>query len=143
MIDAKAYLQQIKLYDTHINNKLEEKARLKMMALNITSTIKGDVSSGSHSQDKIGDAMAKVVDLEREIDEAIDKYVELKKSVSAIVDRLQDADQLNVIHKRYFEYKTWETIACEIGYEYRTVTRIHGRALQSINEIMKSCPKMS
>lgn len=136
MIDAKAYLQQIKLYDTHINNKLEEKARLKMMALNITSTIKGDVSSGSHSQDKIGDAMAKVVDLEREIDEAIDKYVELKKSVSAIVDQLQDADQLNVIHGRYFEYKTLETIACDMGYTYRNICYIHGRALQAVSVIL-------
>lgn len=143
MTDAKTYLQQIKLYDTHINNKLEEKARLKAMALNITSTIKGDVVGGSHSQDKIGDAISRIVDLEKEIDEAIDKYIGLKKYISDIVDQLQDADQLKVIHKRYFEYKTWEAIACEIGYEYRTVTRIHGRALQSINEIMKSCPKMS
>ena len=47
MIDAKAYLQQIKLCDTHINNKLEEKARLKMLALNISSTIKGDAPGGA------------------------------------------------------------------------------------------------
>ena len=136
MFDAKAYLQQIKLYDTHINNKLEEKTRLKMMALNITSTIKGDVPGGSHSQDKIGDAMAKVVDLEREIDEAIDKYVELKKSVSAIVDQLQDADQLKVIHGRYFEHKTLETIACDMGYTYRNICYIHGRALQAVSVIL-------
>lgn len=137
MTDAKTYLQQIKLYDTHINNKLEEKARLKAMALNITSTIKGDVVSGSHNQDKIGDAISRIVDLEKEIDEAIDKYIGLKKYISDIVDQLQDADQLKVIHRKYFEYKTLETIACEMGYTYRNVCYIHGRALQAVTELMK------
>ena len=83
MIDAKAYLMQIKLYDTNINNKLEEKARLKAMALNITSTIKGDVVSGSHNQDKIGDALSKIMDLEREIAELTDALIDAKEDVNA------------------------------------------------------------
>lgn len=38
MTDAKAYLKRVKLYDTHINNKMEELDRLNAMVRKITQT---------------------------------------------------------------------------------------------------------
>lgn len=136
MIDSKKFLQQIKLYDSHINTKLEELQHLKEMVLRITPTLKDDVVSGGSSQDKLADAVAKIVDLETEIGKDVDRYIEAKQDVSRTLEKLDDPDQLEVLHKRYVQYKTWEQIAYEMGISYRWVCTIHGRALQNIENIL-------
>lgn len=133
---VKAYLQKIRLYDTHINNKVAEMSRLKDMVLNITPTLKDDVVSGSGSKDKLGDTVAKIVDLQDEINRAIYEFVDRKNEVCAIIDSLQNPDHVALLHKRYVEYLTWEQIACDMHISYRHATRMHGRALQAIERVM-------
>lgn len=141
-IDAKAYLQQVELFDNHINNKLEELDRLRSLTTKITTSMKHDVVSSSGSQDKLGDAVAKIIDLQTEINDAIDSYVDRKREVSSIIERIQDVDQSKVISKRYLLYEPWEQIAIEMGFTYRHITRIHGEALQTVRELLKgkTCP---
>ena len=136
MNDAKTLLSKIKLCDTKINIKLDELKQLKEMTLKVTPTLEGEVVSGSHNQDKLGDAVAKIVDLQKEIDDSIDTFVELKRYFMGIIDRMDDTNQATVLYKRYFQYKPFEQIACEIGYGYRNVCYIHGRALQAVEKLM-------
>lgn len=137
MIDAKRYLQQIRLYDSRIDIKCEELRRLEEMVLRITPTLKDDISSSGGSQDKFADTIAKIVDLKAEINRDIDRFVDAKQKISGTLDKLSDPDQLKVLHKRYAQYKTWEQIACDMNMSYRNVCYIHGKALQAVNEIMK------
>lgn len=137
MCDAKTLLTQVKLYDAHINNKLEEIARIRALATKITSTLKQDVVSGGGNQDKIGDAVAKIADLEREANAIIDAYIDLKKQVDIIVEQVPDPEEYNVLKKRYFLHERWEQIALEMNMSHRNVTRLHGRALQTVNELLK------
>lgn len=138
MTDVKRYLQQIRLYDSHINTKLEELQHLKEMVTRITPTLKDDVVSGGNSQDKLADAVVKIVDLEAEIDREIDSYVNAKQEISSVLDGIVDPDQLQVLHKRYVQYKTFEQIACDMNMTYRNVCYIHGKALLAVREIMSS-----
>ena len=39
MTDVKAYFKRVKIYDTHINNKMEELDRLNAMVRKITQTL--------------------------------------------------------------------------------------------------------
>jgi DNA-directed RNA polymerase specialized sigma subunit len=133
----KKYLQQIRLYDSHINTKLKDLHQLKEMVTKITQTLKDDVVSGGGNQDKLGDAIAKIVDLKAEIDRDIDHYVAAKQEISATLDKLTDPDQLQVLHMRYVQNKTWEQIACDMHMTYRNVCYIHGKGLQSVNQILK------
>lgn len=138
MIDAKAYLQCVKLYDTSIESKLREIEHLKEMITKITATLKQDAAFGAGgNHDKIGDAIAKIVDLQNEINQAVDEYVDLKRKAEAAICQIQDADHAAILRKRYFEYKTWETIACEMNYTYQWVCKLHGRALQSLSGVLK------
>ena len=134
--EAKRMLQQVRLFDIHINSKLEELDKLKALTLKITTTIKPDVVSSSGNQDKIGDAVARIVDLQNEINQAADKYVDRKKYVSDIIERIEDPDHVAILYKRYFHYERWEQIACEIGCTYRNVCYIHGKALAAFAERM-------
>ena len=137
MTDAKAYLKRIKLYDTHINNKTEEVERLEAMATKITQTLRDDAGGGSRSQDKIGDAAARIIDLKRELNRDIDCFVDMKREIKVIVDKVDDANQLSVIYKRYFLYETFEQIACEMNMTFRNVCYIHGKALEAVEILLK------
>ena len=130
---AKDFLKQVQLYDMHINEKLEEMEHLKALTLKITATWKQDTVSGSGNQDKLGDAVAKIIDLENEINQAIDNYVDKKKVVNAVIEQIQDPDQVAVLYKRYFQYESLEQIACELHCTYRNVCYIHGKALQAVS----------
>ena len=135
MTDAKEYLRKVKLCDTHINNKLAELERLKAMVQKITATWRDDViSGGSRSQDKLGDAVARIIDLQRELNNDIDNYVDMKQEIRGIVDKIEDANQVDVIYKRYFLYESFEQIACEMHMTFRNVLYIHGKALEAVEE---------
>ena len=137
MIDAKRYLQQIQLCDSRINTRLEELHRLKEMVVRIMPTPKDNITSGGGSQDKLANAVAKIVDLEAEIDREIDYFVNARRKIVALIDKLSDPDQIQVLHKRYVQYKTLERIAYDMNMSYRNVCYIHGKGLQAVNEIMK------
>lgn len=137
MCDAKAYLRKIELLDAHINNRLNDLHTLRSLVTKITATISPVPASGSGCQDKLGDAIAKIVDLQDEINRKIDNYVDLKREISAKLEQIDVADYVKVLHKRYFEYKPWEQIACEMNCTYRNVCYIHGKALQAVEALLE------
>ena len=134
---AKEFLSQVELCDINISNMLDELQQLKDMVLKITGTWKDDViSGGSGNQDKLGSAVSKIVDMEVEINSAVDNYVDKKKEVKAVLGKITDPDQVAVLYKRYFQYMTWEEIACEMHMTYRNVCYIHGKALQTVEGLL-------
>ena len=133
---AKNCLQKIRLYDVQINSKLEEIAKLRAMTTKITPTLSGDVVSGTRSQDKLGDAVARIVDLEAEIDRRIDALCDLKREAMQLLDKLQNPNHYEILDKRYFQFKSLEQISVDMGYTYRNVCYIHGKALQALTAIM-------
>ena len=135
--EAQEYLRQVQKLDANIDSKLEQVAHLKAMSLKITTTLKQDVVSGGGNQDKIGDAIAKIIDLEEEVNRDIDAYVDKKREICRVIEAVKDPDQMAVLQKRYLLYESWEQIALEMYCTYRNVCYIHGRALQAVTEIMK------
>lgn len=136
IVDAKAYLKQVELCDTRINNKLDELSVLKSIALKVTPSLSHAPAHGSGGQDKVGDVIAKIIDLEADINRTVDELVDKKREISAVVDQIQNADQLSVIYKHYFQFETLEQIACDMHMSYRNVCYIHGRALQRVAQIL-------
>ena len=133
---AKEYLQQVRLYDIHINSLLEEKAQLETLARKVTSSWGGEHVSGSGNQDKLGDTVSKIIDLERKIDRAVDRFVDKKEEVRSVIEQVKHPDHLELLLKVYIHYESLEKVACEMGYTYRNACYIHGRALQMVECIL-------
>jgi hypothetical protein len=55
-----------------------------------------------------------------------------------VIDAVEHPDQKNVLVKRYINYEKWEAIALEMGYTYRNVCYIHGRALQAVERLLEN-----
>ena len=137
MSSAKEFLQQVELCDAHINSQLEELAHLKDLATRITTILKQDVVCCGGNQDKIGDTVSKIIDMQNEINKAVDNFVDKKREVSAVVEQITNPDYLMVLYKRYFyPYLSFEQIACDMGYTYRNVCYIHGKALQAVSDLI-------
>ena len=133
---AQEFLRQVRLFDIQINSLLEEKAQMEALALKVTSSWGGEHVSGSGNQDKLGDTIAKIIDLERKIDSAVDRFVDKKAEVREVIAQVRNPDQLELLLKIYIHYQTLEKVACEMGYTYRNACYIHGRALQTVEFIL-------
>lgn len=137
MIDAKRYLQQVKQCEVRIQIKMEDLEQLKAFTTKVTSTLSDVSVSGTKNNDKMGDAIVRIIELQNDINCEIDRLVDLKKEVCALLDKVSNEDQHTVLYKRYVLFKTFEKIACEMNMTYRNVCYIHGRALQAVERILK------
>lgn len=133
---AKKYLQQIGQCDDRINAMLAEVDGLYAMITKITPTLKQDIVTGGGSQDKIGEAVAKIVDLKEEINREIDRFVDLKREAAAMLNKLENHLYYIILHRRYMQHETLEEIAADMHYTYRWVCILHGRALQAFVEVL-------
>lgn len=140
-VEAKAYLRRIELLDAHLSNKLSDLQQLKSMVTKITATLSPIAVAGSGSKDQLGDAIAKIVDLEKEINRKVSRYVGMKREIGTVLEQVKDPDQVKVLYKRYFEYKTMEQIACEMNQTWRNVCRIHGKGLEEVQAILEGGAK--
>lgn len=140
-MNSKQFLKKIRLYETRIDAKLNEKQHLKDLVTSITTTLKDDAGfGGSGSQDKLGSIVAKMVDLEAEIDADVDSLVDAKKEINDLLDKIDDCDIYEILNKRYVLFETWEQIAFEMHMSYRHVLRLHGKALKIVSVLMEGEP---
>lgn len=128
---AKEYLQQLKLIDVKIDQKLKQVGDLRQMA-QATGALdySKDRVQTSASGDSLSNAVIRYLSLEEEIDQQIDQFVDLKNQIINQIQALKDVNYVQVLFKRYVEYKGLEVIAVEMGYTYPYVRALHGHALQ-------------
>ena len=126
---TKQYLNQIHRIDQIINNKLSEIYQLKNLACSITVSSDSDRVQTSSDQDPLGNAVAKIVDLENEVNDCIDHFSEKRRKIIMQIDSIENQMQYQVLFSRYIERKTFEKIADDNGYSVRQILRIHGEAL--------------
>lgn len=134
--NAKKYLLQIGCCDERINAMIEEIDGLYAMITKITPTLKQDIVTGGGSQDKIGEAVAKIVDLKEELNREIDRFVDMKREVAAMLDKLENHLFYIILHRRYMLHESLEQIAADMHYTYRWVCILHGRALQEFDGVL-------
>ena len=137
-MEAKEYLQQVRNADIKINDKMEELADLEVLATKLGSLSDGDRVQASSSQDKMADIVCRIADLKSEIQTEINSLLELKRQVREVIEKVSEPVLISVLHKRYLQYKSWEQIAVEMGFTYRWCTKLHGKALQEVENIINS-----
>lgn len=135
---TKQYLSQIGRYERMIDDKLTELYRLRQIASSISISVSDDKIMSSGSQDKMGDAVAKIVDLEKSVEDTITKYTETRQKIIMQIDNMPDINAYSVLFNRYVANKSFEKIADSIGYSVRQTIRIHGIALQEFEKIYGS-----
>lgn len=117
-----------------INNKLSELAELKELSKSISAVSNKERVQTSMEQDKIGNVLSKIDEMEREIDKMIDSYSDKRMHIIGQIDSMEDENSYDILFSRYIEKKTFEKIADTKNYSFRQIIRLHGIALKQFEE---------
>lgn len=134
-MNIKDILARHKTADSVINAKLEQLAELKALATKITPSVNPESRGSGNVSDRVGRTVAKIVDLEQEINEDIDRLVDIKQETMNLIDLLDDIVMRTVLERRYLLHETWEVIAEKMGYSCRHITRLHTEALAELERL--------
>ena len=132
---AKEYLGQAYRLDQRINSKIEQVASLNELAAKCTSSLTGMPRNPNRASSTMADAVAKIIDLQAEINRDIDRLVDLKREIVSVIKSIDNLEYQTLLEKRYLCFLTWEQIAVDMGYELRWLYRLHHRALDAVSEI--------
>ena len=119
---AKEYLNQAYWLDRRIDSKLEQLSALKDMATKTTSIMSDDVVSHTRNVHSMQDVIAKIIDMQAEINADIDRLVDLKRDIMQVVKTVDDPELQTLLELRYLCFKDWQS----------NVFKVHSKALQAV-----------
>ena len=129
ILDTKQYLSQIERLDRVIQNKLTEIYQLKTMACNIVVSTENERVQTSGDKERMASTVAKIVDIEKEIDSLIDVQIERKNTIIRQIEGIEDNDMYHILFNRYVKRANFNEIAKEMSYSERHILTLHGQAL--------------
>ena len=132
-ISVKEYLRQAYRIDHRINSKLEQVSSLRELAVKATSVLTDMPRKPSRNAYPTETIIAKMIDLEDEINNDIDTLVDIKAEIVNVIKAVEDPELQTVLELRYLCFKTWKQISVEMGYSEQHIYRLHGRALDLIS----------
>lgn len=131
---TKEYLLSVRRLDNLINDKLDEIYRLKTRATHTTIACDNERVQGTSNQDKQGDIVSEIIDLEKDVDMLVDIQVDIKRNIKHICKQLNPKHR-DMLIKKYIEYKSISTIADEFGMKIRGTKKAHKRAIEEFEKI--------
>ena len=135
--ECQVYLEQVPKLNAMIGNKMAEVEQWRGIALGVTTNSEGERVQSSGSQQKMADAIDRVVDLQAEINEMVDKLINTKQEIISNIEQLS-ATEYDVLHKRYIQGMQYDEIGASRGKSKSWATTIHGRALENLKVILSS-----
>jgi predicted transcriptional regulator len=129
--EKKAWLKRYTAIDRQIKNKTDELSMWRSRATKITPTYSGLPKGGGG--DRIQTAVDNICRLEDEINAEIDRLIITRAEINEAIAKVEDERLREVLTLRYIQGKSWEWIAVEMHYNYRWVTKLHGKALSEIS----------
>ena len=138
-LSAKDYLSQAYRIDQRINSKIEQVQSLRELAEKASATL-SDVppSKGSRNVHRMEDVIAKMMDMESEINADMKRLLNLKHEIVTVISCVESPELQTLLELRYLCFKTWEQIAVALHFDLRWVHRLHNRALNEV-ELIRHC----
>ena len=135
---TKRYLSQLRFIDYAIKKKTHEMKQLRDFLENTSVELKADRVQSSGSADRLGDSVAKIVDLEKETIALVAKYALTQKTINEHLDDLSKPEYSMILHLKYFGDKKLYEIGKELGYDENYIRKLHGRALKEFESRFSS-----
>jgi len=129
---AQEYLGQAYRLDQRINSKLDQVAKLNELAMKCTYNLTGLPRNPNQGTSAMSDVIAKIVDLQAEINRDIDALVDLKRDMVRAIKAVDNTEYQTLLELRYLCFKTWEQIAVDMRYRVRNVHILHNKALNKV-----------
>lgn len=131
---TKEYLLQIKYLNAKIKNKSLELYQLETMAYSVYGLNSNEKVQTSFKQDKMGDAVIKIINYKNEIKALRDSLLDKRKHIISQIDSIKDLNMYEVLTSYYINRKSFDDIAAEMHYSRMQINRIHGNALKEFEK---------
>ena len=135
--NARDFLSQAYRIDQRINSKLEQVESLNLLATKATSTLTGMPRNPNRATSTMADAVAKIIDLQTEINRDIDSLVDLKREIVTLIKSIENTEYQTLLEKRYLCFLTWEQIAVDMCYSIHHLYKMHNAALDVCTRVLK------
>ena len=132
---AKAFLSQLDKLNKLIENKTIEKQQWQSIAMGTGQGADGDRVQCSGNPQKMADAIARYVDIEKEIDAAIETYISKRNHIISVIEQLP-VTEYDFLHKVYVQGVSIDEAAATFGKSYSWGTTKHGTALKAVQDIL-------
>lgn len=135
---AKKYLSEVQRLQTIIEQKQERIKEIRESA----STVRGirfdlEKVQGSGRTDKVGDSVAKIIDLETEVENDMISIIYRKHEIIEQIHALGNYRYIQLLYKRYIEFKRLQIVAAEMDFTYEYVLELHKKALKAFEAVNK------
>lgn len=130
---AEAYLNQILILDSLIENKQVEADKYDAIAKQTTAVNEGDRVQVSSSKQRMANATTQKVFFTNQIEE----HKAQKENIISIIDQVGEPKLIKILYKKYCQDKNWGTIAKEMNMSYNWVKELHKRALKIVAALME------
>lgn len=136
---AKEYLSQYRDAVRMVEASQDHLEELRAMATRITPNYASEGGGTHQCGDKLGAAVARIIDAENRVSDALELLEATEREVLATINKVSDNTLKALLYERYINGKTWEQIAVALNYSYRQTTRMHGAALIVVKHVLE-CP---
>ena len=126
------YLKRYVILDREINRKQAEVDKLRTMLVKVTASFSHTPKGGGSIYSKTESVVAKIVELENEINTSIDNLIDIKQSIYRIIESVKDDKERQLLQYRYLDGMTFEWIAGEMFYSWRWIHILHKRAISKV-----------
>lgn len=134
IIEAKERLKQIKKLDTRIKQKERQYWELYYAAIGLGAIrYDKDPVQVTKTPDHMANQIHKYIEMKREILKEKEQLLRLKSEIIREIHKLTDDRYINVLYKRYVEFKDYDTIATEMHYAVGYVKTLHHKALLALS----------
>ena len=135
IVNTQRYLCQIKILDTKIKQKQEQYNQLYESAHSVGAVrYDREPVQTSKTNDAIERSIIRYLKLEEEIK---DETLNFQKTKHKIINEIQELDDyrfINLLYKKYVEYKPMNMIAEEMCYSYDYVKELHRNSLKAFED---------
>jgi len=131
----KEELKELRVVSKIIDSKERQLSQLKRYCTTIKSfDYSKEKINGGKKQD-FSDTVAKIIDLESEINKDIDDLIDKKIKMKEFIKSTLSGNEYIVIQMRYFDEYDWIEIAIQLNYTIDNIYKIHGKALFKLNKV--------
>lgn len=129
----KEYLKKAECLRNRIQRKINEIRLLRQQAEGMNGSGINDMPrTVSPDRSKMEGTIFKIMALEQDIQETQAEYDALIANMERCIKAVDDADDRDLLTKRYLEFKSWNTIAAEMFISKRKAYYLHNKALKSL-----------
>lgn len=134
---ARDYLMRISIMKEQIRQRTETIAEIRLQATGLTGQ-NGDgvrVATSNPDGDRMADAVARIVDLEKELAEEVVKLSRMQADAARRISAIPDPTLSRLLFERYVQGRPWKVIERELEISERHAPRVCGRAFAAFEEL--------